>query len=79
MDDYSKDLKPAKWGSGLKLHSSNFKRCMSPMGHVWTAPWQELSDLAAALVGCGHAVACRALCTAEVDRLCYTASGTQIA
>ena len=27
---------------------------MSPMGHVWTAPWQELSDVSAALVGCGH-------------------------
>jgi hypothetical protein len=24
------------------------------LGHVWTAPWQELSDAAAALVGCGH-------------------------
>ena len=23
-------------------------------GHVWTAPWQELSDVSAALVGCGH-------------------------
>jgi hypothetical protein len=21
---------------------------------VWTAPWQELSDIAAALLGCGH-------------------------
>jgi hypothetical protein len=21
---------------------------------VWTAPWQELSDVYAALVGCGH-------------------------
>jgi len=27
---------------------------MSVLGHVWTAPWQELSDVAAALVGCGH-------------------------
>ena len=27
---------------------------MSALGHVWTAPWQELSDIAAALVGCGH-------------------------
>ena len=28
---------------------------MSALGHAWTAPpWQELSDLAAALVGCGH-------------------------
>ena len=27
---------------------------MSASGHVWTAPWQELSDIAAALVGCGH-------------------------
>ena len=26
----------------------------SALGHVWTAPWQELSDVAAALVGCGH-------------------------
>ena len=27
---------------------------MSALGHVWTAPWQELFDVAAALVGCGH-------------------------
>ena len=27
---------------------------MSQLGHVWTAPWQELSDVSAALVGCGH-------------------------
>ncbi len=27
---------------------------MTGLGHVWTAPWQELSDVAAALVGCGH-------------------------
>jgi len=28
---------------------------MSQMGHVWTAPpWQELSGVFAALVGCGH-------------------------
>jgi hypothetical protein len=26
----------------------------SDLGHVWTAPWQELSDVYAALVGCGH-------------------------
>ena len=25
-----------------------------PLGPVWTAPWQELSDISAALVGCGH-------------------------
>src|SRR5262249_6112198 len=24
------------------------------LGHVWTAPWQELSDVGAAWVGCGH-------------------------
>src|SRR5262249_2875814 len=27
---------------------------ISALGHVWTAPWQELSNVAAALVGCGH-------------------------
>jgi hypothetical protein len=36
---------------------------MSALGHVWTAPWQELSDLAAALVGCGHV---RPVCAAGV-------------
>jgi hypothetical protein len=27
---------------------------MSASGHVWTAPWQVLSNVSAALVGCGH-------------------------
>jgi hypothetical protein len=27
---------------------------MSALGHVWTAPWQVLSYVAAALIGCGH-------------------------
>ena len=27
---------------------------MFALGRVWTAPWQELPDAAAALVGCGH-------------------------
>lgn len=27
---------------------------MTALGHVWTAPWQGLSDAAAALVGCGY-------------------------
>jgi hypothetical protein len=27
---------------------------MTDLGHVWTAPWQQLSDVSAALVGCGH-------------------------
>jgi len=31
-----------------------WKGRLPAMGHVWTAPWQELSDVAAALVGCGH-------------------------
>jgi hypothetical protein len=26
---------------------------MALPNHVWTAPWQELSDVSAALVGCG--------------------------
>ena len=30
------------------------QRSTSALGHVWTAPWQELSDGGAALVGCGH-------------------------
>src|SRR6185437_6032038 len=30
------------------------RRGGSTLGHVWTAPWQGLSYVAAALVGCGH-------------------------
>ena len=29
-------------------------RRLPALGHVWTAPWQGLSDGSAALVGCGH-------------------------
>ena len=37
----------------VKLHKTTLCQTMSHKGHVWTAPWQELSD-DAALVGCGH-------------------------
>ena len=36
------------------LRCSNCQSRNDAMGHVWTAPWQELSDATAALVGCGH-------------------------
>src|SRR5262249_14182045 len=42
-------FKQARW-KGITVNAST----MSALGHVWTAPWQELSDVAAALVGCGH-------------------------
>src|SRR5206468_2115079 len=44
--DYTRDLRPDKWGSGVSLHGSNPELLMSALGHVWTAPWQELSDVA---------------------------------
>ena len=34
--------------------SRNTQSLKSALGHVWTAPWQELFDVSAALVGCGH-------------------------
>jgi hypothetical protein len=48
---YSRELRPAEWGSGVGLHGSNLKLLTYALGHVWTAPWQELSDVAAALAG----------------------------
>ena len=33
---------------------SDARALMSALGHVWTVPWQELSHVVAALVGCGH-------------------------
>jgi len=51
---------PSHWGAntstswnGVVRHSGD-RPPMSALGHVWTAPWQELSDVSAALVGCGH-------------------------
>src|SRR5262249_3428399 len=41
----------ARWSSWTQ---GQYRFHMSALGHVWTAPWQELSDAAAALVGCGH-------------------------
>src|ERR1700674_3095764 len=39
-------------GSSLALCAGGLN--ITALGHVWTAPWQELSDVSAALVGCGH-------------------------
>src|SRR5262249_33957554 len=42
-------------GDTSLIRENESKYRMSALGHVWTAPpWQELSDAAAALVGCGH-------------------------
>src|ERR1700688_4988875 len=35
-------------------HRQHCWPAMSGSGHVWAAFWQELSDVSAALVGCGH-------------------------
>ena len=37
-----------------KIGPSQYFDFFDRIGHVWTAPWQELSDVSAALVGCGH-------------------------
>jgi hypothetical protein len=34
--DYSRDLRPAEWGLGVSLHSSNSKPPMSALGHKRT-------------------------------------------
>jgi len=47
------DRAPRDWVRRV-VHHSKIRPLMSALGHVWTAPWQELSDVAAALVGCGH-------------------------
>jgi len=36
MADYIRDLRPAKWGSGVGLHSSNPKPPMSALGQKRT-------------------------------------------
>ena len=36
MPDYIRDLRPAKWGSGVSLHSSNPGPLMSALGHKRT-------------------------------------------
>jgi hypothetical protein len=36
MADYIRDLRPAKWGSGVSLHSSNPEPLMSALGQKQT-------------------------------------------
>ena len=43
-----------EWVPTVILRGNNPQDRMSALGHVWTALWQELSDIPAALVGCGH-------------------------
>ena len=43
-----------RWRGRARGTAEARQLAMSALGHVWTAPWQGLSDIAAALVGCGH-------------------------
>ena len=36
MVDYIRDLRPAKWGSGVRLHGNNFEAPMSALGQKQT-------------------------------------------
>ena len=36
MVDYIRDLRPAKWGSGVRLQGNNFKPLMSALGQKET-------------------------------------------
>jgi hypothetical protein len=36
MHDYSRDLRLAKWGSGVKLHGNNLELSMSALGQKRT-------------------------------------------
>ena len=36
MTDYIRDLRPAEWGSGGRLHSSNLEPLMSALGQKQT-------------------------------------------
>jgi hypothetical protein len=37
IDDYSRDLPVAKWGSGVSLHGSNLEPFMSALGQKRTS------------------------------------------
>jgi hypothetical protein len=50
----SETHKPKLINSDQEVVAAFHPAGMTGSGHVWTAPWQELSDVAAALVGCGH-------------------------
>ena len=53
LSPFAGDYDRRKQSCGVDARNSSSSR-MSQLGHVWTAPWQELSDVFAALVGCGH-------------------------
>src|SRR5262249_44105409 len=45
VSDYSRDLRPAEWGSGVSLRSSNPKPLMSALGQKRT--WRRLRTMSA--------------------------------
>jgi hypothetical protein len=45
MTDYIRDLRPAKWGSGVSLRSGNLKPLMSALGQKRT--WQRIFVMSA--------------------------------
>ena len=46
MVDYIRDLRPAKWGSGVRLHGNNFEAPMSALGQKQTLRhFQSMSAL----------------------------------
>jgi hypothetical protein len=46
IDDYSRDLRPTKWGSGVSLHGSNPDPLMSALGQKRTLkPFCPMSAL----------------------------------
>ena len=42
MVDYIRDLRLAKWGSGVSLHGSNPEPLMSALGHKQTCAMQNV-------------------------------------
>jgi hypothetical protein len=40
IDYYSRDLRPAKWDSGINLHGSNPALLMSALGQKQTSDWR---------------------------------------
>jgi len=49
------------------------------LGHVWTAPWQELSDVSAALVGSGRVPCLTTATFPRIARLLWRQSGQDAA
>ena len=71
MVDYIRDLRPAKWGSGVRLQGNNFKPLMSALGQkrrFTLLATARLSGWSLSATSEAHLTRCDLFCVFSINR-----------